>query len=502
MKVLVIQLARLGDIYSTWPSLRALVRENPEMEVDVLVRPRFQKAMEGLNVVNETLNLPMAELFAKVLDEGVEDDEALAQSLEYLTQFVQSLKDRKYDRIINLSFSPVSSFLVKLLEEEGTEIAGYTRHNDGFLKIPDDASAYFYAQMGVNSSNRFHVNDMFAEVSRVQLMEEDYNQLVSHVLPEVVTHLLGEEDYLCFHIGASDQRKALSKLKIVNFLRRFLASRSEKVVLIGADIERSFADEIYDQVGNDRLINMVGKTSLIDLFPLIQNGKMLIGADSAPIHIASLVATPVYNISNPFVRFWETGPKSKGSRIRYVEDLDLLGSDTMHLDVVGMLDDEVAPDDVVVVSGPCDPYHYVETNDSQSFRWSLIEAIYLGKDFPVPIDLNFVEAVRQLQELNIVSLQQLHAILRKEEHQENMQILGNIDSLVDKIVDMVPEIGPIVKWYQTEKLRVGPNAKAEIVRSYTEIHETLAKILSIYIGDDLTNTQEEMGYEQQAEHRK
>ena len=45
MKILILQLARLGDIYQTWPTVRALKRTlGSDVQVDMLIRSRFAAA--------------------------------------------------------------------------------------------------------------------------------------------------------------------------------------------------------------------------------------------------------------------------------------------------------------------------------------------------------------------------------------------------------------------------------------------------------------------------
>ena len=48
MRILVLQLARFGDIFQTWPTLKALRRQHPESEIHFLVRSRFSEAASGL----------------------------------------------------------------------------------------------------------------------------------------------------------------------------------------------------------------------------------------------------------------------------------------------------------------------------------------------------------------------------------------------------------------------------------------------------------------------
>lgn len=483
MRILVVQLTRIGDIYSTWPSLRALHRNYPDAQIDILVRPRFAGACQGLDFLHQVIELPMQEIFRELLSDAVSDKECLQNGMQAMDSFLSWMQQRNYDQIINLSFSPSSSFLVKCIEGPNTEVRGYSRHPDGFLRMDDDASAYFYAQAGVRNFNRFHVNDLFAEVCGVALTEEDYRVPVAHELPSILGLYVGSSPYVVVHLAASTQHKSLPIEKWINLARRFIQQRAERLVLIGAPLDQVLAEQLIQVLGSDRIINLVGKTSLLDLFPLLRDARLLVGVDSGPIHIAALVQTPVYNLSNAKVRFWETGPKAAGSQVRICESFDQLGSDQIMKDIGHLLNGEVPSDELAVIHSPLGEYQVEATDPSAEFAWKLIRAIYLGEDFPVPPNLAVVEGLQQLQELNAMSLQQFHAILRKEQHEENQRILENIDELVENIIMMIPEIGPLVQWYQTEKLRVGPIGKEAIIGKYTEIHETLARILSIYTGE-------------------
>src|SRR4051794_20777995 len=100
MKILVLQLARFGDIYLTWPTLRALHRIHPEAEVHLLTREKFAGATVGLaNIVAHTLPT------AQILGRGQEAME------NHLNSWLETLSN-DWDLIINLSFSPFSSYLV------------------------------------------------------------------------------------------------------------------------------------------------------------------------------------------------------------------------------------------------------------------------------------------------------------------------------------------------------------------------------------------------------
>ena len=108
MKTLVLQMARLGDILQTWPTLRALKRLDPQGELHILARGRFLGAVNGVEAVDRVWQFNSREILAPLFK--AEPDLATAQS--YLQQLIRELRDEGFDRVINLSFSSLSSSLI------------------------------------------------------------------------------------------------------------------------------------------------------------------------------------------------------------------------------------------------------------------------------------------------------------------------------------------------------------------------------------------------------
>jgi ADP-heptose:LPS heptosyltransferase len=74
---------------------------------------------------------------------------------------------------------------------------------------------------------------------------------------------------------------------------------------VGGPLDASFAGE-YDLLVPQGLINLVGRLSLRQLPSLLRRMQLLIGNDSAPLHLAAGVGTPVLAIFGP------THPKATG----------------------------------------------------------------------------------------------------------------------------------------------------------------------------------------------
>lgn len=464
MKILILQLARFGDIYCTWPALRALKRVHPEAELHILVRERFVKATEGLEDVT-IHTLPTS----KILEPFADGKVGLSESLSLLNAKVASLKRQGFDKIYNLSFSPFSSYLANALNPGNAEITGYHRFSDGFLAIEGELSAYFYAQVGVEKFNRFHVTDIFAQICGVQLEESDYRAPRFLVSDFQMSHLT--KPYFVVHLGASQAHKQLQSVQWKSTVEGILAGTQHACVLIGSDEEAHLAEGI---AGNLRVTNLVGKTQIQDLFLIIAEAEFLVGADSAPIHIASLVNTPVLNISFKSVNLWETGPRSQGSRIlSYAKPSDAKI-------------DEIVCEASTLVHGKVPQAASVYVDHERKYisrkplpgdlEWNLIEFIYCGLPVPHGIALGSLKKLSELHEVNEIAIAQL-ALMSQDIHRKiSRDILASVDELLTILQsDSFNRI--IVSWFNTERIRIAPAAAPVVLEKTYLCHLGMKNII-------------------------
>lgn len=471
MKILVIQLARLGDIFMTWPALRAIRRQYPQAEIHFLTRPKFEGAVKGLSEINRHITMGSAHILEPLLKK----DADTAKAAQRLDQFVGDLKKEKYDWVINCTFSPFSSYLTHALTDLKTKVSGYTRHSDGYLSLSDEISAYFYAQAGVERWNRVHLADLFAQMIGVEYKESDWNA------PSIpLTHEV-PENYIVMHIGASEHHKALSEERWSRFMTYFSERKPNiPVVLIGAASEKKIAEEIQRKVPSAKILDLVGETEVADLFPLIQNAIMLVGCDSAPIHIASLTDTATLNISLGNVNFWETGPKATHGFIYRAENEKSLVIQRVAEVLALLLEGNVAPE--LVTRGPGLTSYQVKETAANRFRWDLTQAIYLSTDFPVTEDIRFYEGVLKLEEINTFIMQVL--TVPPEDQAKMTEILNSAEEIIQSISQIVPDLSPIVNWYQAEKTRLPPGNRTDVLSSTLNIHRALDRVLQVYIPQD------------------
>ena len=474
MKILVLQLARLGDIFQTWPVLAALKRQYPSVELHLLARSKFAAAARGMSSIDRLWTLDTHAILEPLVDEKP----AIETSLAILEELAGRLREEKFDRVINLSFSPFSSYLTHEVAGENPETKGYTRFSDGYLNIPDDGSAYFYGQVGIGKPNRLHVTDLFAYVAGVELLEADWCSA-----PQRRDQCAHDDEFVLIHVGASDRGKTLSASKWQQIAKGLLKSWSGTVVLIGSREERAIAAEIVALSVLRRPVNLVGETSLDELVAMVGEARLLIGGDSGPVQIASLVNTPVLNISLPIVSFWETGPRSKGSRILPIANEGEISADEVVDEAVSMLNGAATKQPVVRVPGRTFPY--VESRpQAMAFEWDLIRAMYMGDSFPLPPSGLFLTAMKRLADVNLLAIEQIAALRKNATNKTASLILDKVDEIMDQITGMVPEIAPMVRWFRTERLRIGPMPVAPLIEATEIVHKRLADVIGIYLNDE------------------
>lgn len=465
MRILVLQLARFGDIYQTWPCLRALKRKYPKAEIHVLVRQRFAQALSGLDFVH-VHEMPTGHILESIYANGDE-----TKALERLQEFTEAFP--RFDQIVNLSFSPFSSYLTDILANENTNVRGYSRHTDGFLSIPDDSSAYFYAQVGIGRANRYHLTDIFAAVANVETVDEDF---YSEAAIEAAPKPRNRKNRVLVHLGASQEQKVYPAELWVTALQMLAKTFDGYITLIGSPDEAKLAATVASQVPS--LKNMAGQTTLPELFELLEDSILLIGADSAPVHAATLTGTRVLNLSSDAVNFRETGPVTRGSRILHSAEMSGIDPARVAQEALAMIEAQ-SP------QGPCfvrvsreEGYLPVDTV-TDDFAWDLIQALYTGSAYPKTESSADKIAFQRLFELAELALQQI-ANWEGADQVVAARILGSVDEMLTEIPKICPNVEPVVQWFQTQRLRLPPSTHEQTLASTRKLFEELLWITAVY----------------------
>jgi heptosyltransferase II len=103
-------------------------------------------------------------------------------------------------------------------------------------------------------------------------------------------------------------------------LSELLLNEGKDIAVIGGPSER-FIGKMIEALDPKRVMDLTGKTSLAEAAGVIAKCELLIGNDSAPIHLATAVGTPSVVIYGPTIKEFGFAPPKEMSRVVEIEDL-------------------------------------------------------------------------------------------------------------------------------------------------------------------------------------
>ncbi len=313
-QVLIINITRMGDLIQMIPLLSRLEEEWPGVAIDLIVDKEFVQVgnlIPGLRHV-------VAFDFQELMDDSracVRDVVTLYQDL---ANWANPLLQVGYDRVVNLTFNRRSAFLVKFFG--CADERGMTTAQDGSFLVKNPWMKYFLDFQVYRQINRFNIVDLFSLGGSQPGRFHPIRVMVPKDLQEWAGHFLrpcgNPHTWVAVQVGASDVMKAWRP----EYFGRMMATLSKQenigFVLIGTKKEESVVHEavqVYRQAGGQGMLcDAVGKTSVPELFALLQRCHLMVTNDTGPMHMAVAVNVPVVNVSVGHVDFWETGPFGPG----------------------------------------------------------------------------------------------------------------------------------------------------------------------------------------------
>jgi hypothetical protein len=124
-------------------------------------------------------------------------------------------------------------------------------------------------------------------------------------------------------------------------------------------------------------------------------------------------------------------------------------------------------------------YHLVGYQDDD-FSWELTRALYMNHPFPMTEVGSVRLAFIRLGELATLGLEQVEKV--KDAKLQNMavNILNQIDVMAEQVGKLEPQVSPVVRWFQTEKLRIGPEAIDIVIEKTRLAFDRLLQIAKLY----------------------
>ncbi len=289
-KILLIRVDLLGDLVLTMPAVAAVRRRYPKAHITMLVLPYTAPALELFPYVDEVLSFDINKLRPS-------GDMLNPAHYQELWRLLRKLRQEKFDLCVSFHglYAGLFSFLSGSLAR-----AGYRGEGCPFLyNVPLPGKRYSIPQHEV------HYDMALARAAGAEDTQAAPDAAIPQYASENVATLLAKEGIsphdllIAFHPGsANGSAKRWPAPGWAALADRLFNDLGARIVLTGVNSELPLAKDIVGMTKNRPAV-LTGKTSIVEAAALLARCRVLVSGDSAPLHMASAIGTPVVALHGP-----------------------------------------------------------------------------------------------------------------------------------------------------------------------------------------------------------
>ncbi|MCD4828732.1 MAG: glycosyltransferase family 9 protein [Candidatus Cloacimonetes bacterium] len=277
MKILLLQLAKMGDLLQTAPLLRRLQDAHLGAEVHLLHSAMFASVAARLGADR---CLPVD------LDSTIGADSNLRQGTH---AFLVQLQQAGYGLVVNPSSGRLAGQIAGAV---GAPVLGYAGQDPGAL-------AWLYFALSFIRSRRLATLNL----------TDIYRQLLPQAGPSAPVRQRtswGQCSLIGFQLASRNRKRQWPLAQFAALADRLVESGT-RIRLLGSEAEAAHATSFLKQVGNpERVENLVGRTDVPGLFTAVKECDLLVTGDTGTMHVAAALDVPVTAVFLGPASPWET----------------------------------------------------------------------------------------------------------------------------------------------------------------------------------------------------
>ena len=267
-KILVIQTAFLGDLILSTTLFKKIKLKHPNSHITLIVNKGTEQILS--NNPNIDTILP------------VDKKQTFKNPLKFI-KFLFELQKENFSICYSPHFSHRSS-LISFFSGAKIRI-GYKESGFGFLHT----KTYPRPLRGVHE-----VQKLLQLVDSVGL-ERPEIFLNKEVNGEIKSKMENVSEFIVVAPSSIWETKRMPIEKFIELVRQILENTPYTPVIIGSKNDKYLSDQIVNVHGS-KVVDMTGRTNLMELSYIISKAKCVISNDSSPIHIASAFNIPTLAI--------------------------------------------------------------------------------------------------------------------------------------------------------------------------------------------------------------
>lgn len=301
MNILLVQTGFLGDVILSTPVIANIKKLYPNSRLSFLTTPLAVPLVKYNPMIDNII----------VFDKRHKDSGVCG-----LWRMINNLKKQKFDKVFSLHKSYRTSFLLAFSGIK--DRYGFSRASASLLYTKtekrEDMSHEVLRNLAILRCVGLEPKDAITELQIVipDEVRADANALISKFRR-------GLSGLVSIAPGSVWETKRWT-VEGFSKVASDLYDRGFDIVIIGGQSDSDLAEKVIKLSGKP-LINLCGQGSLLLSAAMISESKLLICNDSAPLHIASAVKTPVVALFCATVEEFGFGPWQVKSKVLGVEGL-------------------------------------------------------------------------------------------------------------------------------------------------------------------------------------
>lgn len=305
MKILVVNMLRLGDVIATAPAVKAIRARYPDAEIHMLVNSNFEYAARLIGGVDKTLRFDRDRLQASC----IEAERPFFEAFDWLQSFVEETGAQGYDLLYNFTHNRLSGWLCGLIP--ATKKIGLTLDGSGAVSFGSAWFRHLNQQVDFDDAQSFNHTDVFIgaaggwEQAREigffdqLLMETDSGRMeAAKCLGDFDSFSkTGTRRAIAFQLSTSDEKKEWGDTRFRALAETTLRREPGAIVyVIGAPAERERVENFCRSVEADPGRVRPAILSLSGIVSFLESIEVLVTGDTSIKHFGSAGSTRIVEI--------------------------------------------------------------------------------------------------------------------------------------------------------------------------------------------------------------
>ncbi len=276
--VLLVRLDLIGDFVLWLDSAQAYRRLYPRTKITLVVNSACGELAEALPHWDNVIGVDVHKLRTNYL---------------YRFGILTRLRWHNFATAIQPTFSRELVGDITVRASNAPNRLGYEGDLHNITKSLKAKADHWYTRLIVNDLSQTMELNVNAHFVR-QLGCPDFLSNVPVIPPikSVGSRPILAHPYIVICPGASWRPRMWPVEKFAELIEHLQFHLSVHIVLCGGKDESSICEELVRKTDDNSIINLTGKTTLIELTNVIRSAELVISNESSPIHIAAAVNTP------------------------------------------------------------------------------------------------------------------------------------------------------------------------------------------------------------------